>query len=146
MWLFSVLPLPIVVIHKAWHYTLLFRIVFITSQATLIAGRGRVRYQNVWIVLLKFTYTVSSLVPAQMIVPCSKKKLANQSLNVKAFFLFSLALCWSTLTEVLEYCWFFNSVVDLLEASFYSWVQIHSHSCVSGGVVALAFLKAFLGI
>ena len=27
----------------------------------------------------------------------------------------SLALCWSTLAEALEYWWFFNSVVDLLE-------------------------------
>ena len=40
--------------------------VFIISQATLIAGRVRVRYQNVWIVLFKFTYIVSSLILAQM--------------------------------------------------------------------------------
>ena len=45
--------------------------VFIISQATLIAGRVRVRYQNVWIVLFNFTFTVSSFVPAQMITPCS---------------------------------------------------------------------------
>ena len=38
----------------------------IVGQGTLIAGRGRERYQNVWIVLFKFTYIVSSLVPAQM--------------------------------------------------------------------------------
>ena len=36
--------------------------VFIITQATLIAGRVRVRYQNVWIVLFKFTFTVSSCV------------------------------------------------------------------------------------
>ena len=39
---------------------------FIISQGTLIAGRVRIRYQNVWIVLFKFTYIVSSFVPAQM--------------------------------------------------------------------------------
>ena len=38
----------------------------IIGQGTLITGRGRERYQNVWIVLFKFTYIVSSLVPAQM--------------------------------------------------------------------------------
>ena len=30
----------------------------------------------------------------------------------------SLALCWSTLTEVLEYWWVFGSVFDLLEGVF----------------------------
>ena len=30
---------------------------------------GRIRYQNVWIVLFKFIYIVASHVPAQMITP-----------------------------------------------------------------------------
>ena len=34
----------------------------------------------------------------------------------------------------------------LWKASFHSWVQIRSHSCVSGGCVALTFLKGFVGI
>ena len=46
----------------------------IIGQGTLIAGRGRERYQNVWIVLFKFTYilSVSSLVPAQMMTLIGK--------------------------------------------------------------------------
>ena len=51
---FSLLSPPIIVIWKAWHYTLSFRIFFIISQATLIGGRGGWdnKPQNIWIVLL----------------------------------------------------------------------------------------------
>ena len=41
---------------------------------------------------------------------------------------------------------FLTASLIFWKASFYSWVQIHSHSCVSGGVVALAFLRGFVGI
>ena len=44
----------------------------IIGQGTLIAGRGRERFQNVLIVLFKFTYIVSSLVPAQMMTLIGK--------------------------------------------------------------------------
>ena len=51
----------------------------IIGQGTLIAGRGRERYQNVWIVLFKFTYIVSSLVPAQMMT-LTKEALSWENL------------------------------------------------------------------
>ena len=51
----------------------------IVGQGTLIAGRGRERYQNVWIVLFKFTYIVSSLVPAQMMT-LTKEALSWENL------------------------------------------------------------------
>ena len=41
---------------------------------------------------------------------------------------------------------FLTASLIFWKVSFYSWVQIHSHSCVSGGVVALTFLKGFVGI
>ena len=52
---------------------------FIISQGTLIAGRGRLRYQNVWIVLFKSNYTVSSLVLAQ------NDSLGDKSLRLLSF-------------------------------------------------------------
>ena len=58
----------------------------IIGQGTLIAGRGRERYQNVWIVLFKFTYIVSSLVPAQMMTLTKEayhgKTFARRNLEV----------------------------------------------------------------